>query len=84
MLVLTRDAVAGRLSSVMVALITTVRRDIPTEVALDADDELPRPCVVNLDNVTTLTASSLVERITRLGPERMAEVCRALGHATGC
>lgn len=83
-LVLTRDLVAQRLSSVMTALITTVRRDIPTEVALDADDGLPRPCVVNLDNVTTTPAAYLVAQVTRLGPDRMREVCQALARATGC
>jgi len=83
-LVLTRDAVADRLSSVLVALITTVRRDIPTEVPLAVDDGLPRACVVNLDNVTTTSTIFLVEPVTRLGPDRMAQVCRALAHATGC
>lgn len=83
-LILTRDALAGRLTSVLAALITSVRRDMPTEVALDQDDGLPRACVVNLDNVTTTPTAYLVDRITRLGPERMHEVCRALAHATGC
>lgn len=83
-LVLIRDAVADRLSSVLVALITTVRRDIPTEVPLDVDDGLPRPCVINFDNVTTTSTAFLVEPVTRLGPDRMAQVCRALADATGC
>lgn len=83
-LVLTRDPVEGRLSSVLTALVTTVRRDIPTEVALDTDDGLPRPCVVNLDNLATVPAAYLVARITRLGPDRMHAACRALNHATGC
>lgn len=83
-LILTRDGVADRLSSVLVALITTVRRDVPTEVALDTGDGLPRPCVVNLDNVATTPTAFLVEPITRLGLDRMHEVCRALALATGC
>ena len=83
-LVLTRDAVAGRLTSVLAALVTTVRRDIPTEVAIDETDGMPRPCVVNLDNVTTVPVAHLTERITLLGPDRMHEACRALAHATGC
>jgi len=83
-LVLTRDGVADVLSSVLVALITTVRRDIPTEVPLDIDDGLPRPCVVNLDNVATTPRTCLIEPIARLGPDRMGEVCRALARATGC
>ncbi len=83
-LVLTRDAVADRLSSVLVALVTSVQRDIPTEVTLGAADGMPRPCVVNLDNVTTTSIAYLIEPITRLGSDRMSEVCRALAHATGC
>lgn len=83
-LVLTRDEVAGSLRSVLVASITTRRRDLPTEVALEPDDGMPRPCVVTLDNVSTRSRALLVERITRLGPDRMREVCVALGHATGC
>lgn len=83
-LVLTREAVVGRLSSVLTALVTTVRRDIPTEVALDVADGMPRPCVVNLDNLATVPSTYLIERITQLGPERMDATCRALTHATGC
>lgn len=83
-LVLTRSGVAERLSSVLAALITTVRRELPTEVTLDEDDGMPRACVVNLDNVTSEPTVFLISRITRLGPERMHQVCRALAHATGC
>ncbi len=83
-LILTRDEVAERLSSVMAALVTTVRRDLPTEVSLDRDDGMPRSCVVNLDNVTSEPRVYLTSRITRLGAERMQQVCRALAHATGC
>ncbi len=83
-LILTRDAVADRLSAVMSALITTVHRELPTEVPLDEDDGMPRPCVVNLDNVTSEPRIHFTERITRLGPERMQHVCRALAYATGC
>lgn len=84
MLILTRDTVADRLTSVLAALITTVERDLPTEVRLDQADGLPRPCVVNLDNVTSEPRAYLTARVTRLGPERMQAVCRALAHATGC
>lgn len=83
-LVLTRDAVAEHLTSVLVAIVTSVRREIPTEVVLDEDDGMPRACVVSLDNVATTPTAYLSDRITRLGPDRMHEVCRALAHATGC
>lgn len=84
MLILTRDAVVDRLTSVLVALVTTVERQVPTEVGLDEADGMPRPCVVNLDNVASQPRAYLTERIARLGPERMQHVCQALGHATGC
>ena len=83
-LVLTREEVVDALTSVLVATITTRRRDIPTEVALDADDGMPQPCVVSLDNLATERKAHLMQRITRLGPEKMHEVCRALARATGC
>ncbi|CAN5440784.1 type II toxin-antitoxin system PemK/MazF family toxin [soil metagenome] len=82
--VLTRDEVVAALAGVIVAQVTTHRRDLPTEVPLDADDGMPRPCVVSLDNVATERKAYLVERITRLGPDKMADVCRALARATGC
>lgn len=83
-LVLSRHAVLGSLRRPLVAPLTTRVRDLPTEVRLDADDGLPRPCVAALDNVQPLAASLLVERVGSLGPERMREVCQALAVATDC
>lgn len=83
-LVLSRDAVLGVLRRPLVAPLTTRVREVPTEVALEVDDGVPRPCVVSLDNVQPLAASLLVDRITRLDPERMAAVCEALAVATDC
>jgi len=83
-LVLSRDAVLPVLRRPLVAPLTTRVRGIPTEVALDQDDGVPRPCVVSLDNVQPLASSLLVERITRLSPERMQEVCASLAVAVEC
>lgn len=83
-LVLSRQAVLPVLARPLVAPLTTRVRGLPTEVALDADDGLPQDCVVSLDNVQPLAAALLVERITRLGGARMAEVCNALAAATDC
>jgi mRNA interferase MazF len=83
-LVLSRDAVLGALERPLVAPLTTRVRDLPTEVPLDAGDGLPRPCVVSLDNVQPLAKALLVERVARLGPERMLEVCEALAAAVEC
>jgi mRNA-degrading endonuclease toxin of MazEF toxin-antitoxin module len=44
---------------------------------------MPAECALSLDNVTVVPRAFFVERITRLGPERLSEVCAALAIATG-
>ena len=63
---------------------TTTARGIPTEVALDGEDGMPKPCVLSLDNIGPVRKVHLTRRITTLGPARMAEVCQALTRATDC
>ena len=83
-LVLSRDAVLPALARPLVAPLTTRVRGLPTEVALDEADGVPQACVASLDNVQPLDASLLVQRIGRLGADRMREVCQALAVATDC
>ena len=53
MLVLTRDPVAERIGSVVVAALTRTRRGLISELDLTvADDRVPTDCVVNFDNLT--------------------------------
>ena len=68
----------------LVAPLTTCVRGLPTEVALDGEDGVPRPCVVSLDNIQPFGRALLMERITALTPARMAEVCAALAVAVDC
>jgi mRNA interferase MazF len=83
-LVLTRDEAIPAMSRVVIAYLTTKIRDIPIEVRLDTDDGVPRDCVVNFDNLRTVSRSLLSEPVTTLSGPRMHEVCRALAIATGC
>lgn len=83
-LVLSRDSVLSVLSRPLVAPLTTTVRDLPTEVELGVQDGLPTACAVSLDNVQPLAVSLLVERVTRLTPRRMREVCAALEMAVDC
>ena len=83
-LVLMRDAAIAALRSVIAVPATTTIRGIPTEVELGPEDGMPRDCVLSVDNTTLLPKAFFVEPICTLGPERMASVCRALDHATGC
>lgn len=69
---------------VVIAYLTTKIRGIPIEVRLDSDDGLPRECVVNFDNLRTVSCARLSGPITTLSGPRMHEVCRALAIATGC
>jgi mRNA interferase MazF len=83
-LVLTRDEAIPALRNVVVALVTRTIRGIPSEVQLSESDDMPQDCVVSLDNLRTVPHALLTERITQLPPERMDEVCRAMGAATDC
>jgi mRNA interferase MazF len=83
-LVLTRDEAIDRLNEIFVVLATSIIRGLPTEVELGPDDGMPRPCVLNAGHTATIAKGHLGELITTLGPERVAEVCRALNRATGC
>ncbi len=65
-------------------LATTTVRGLSTEVELGPEDGTPRSCLLNADHATAADKVFLTEQITRLGSERMAEVCRALAIATSC
>jgi mRNA interferase MazF len=83
-LVLTRQAAIPVLNAVIAVPATRTVRDIPTEVRLGRDDGMPEECALSLDNVTLIPRAYFAERICRLGPARMHEVCVSLGLATGC
>lgn len=84
-LVLTRDPVADRIGSVVVAALTRVNRNLVSELELTPEiDGVPTECVVNFDNIHTLPRASFRRRVTQLGPSRIAEACRVLRDATGC
>ncbi|MGH9281215.1 MAG: type II toxin-antitoxin system PemK/MazF family toxin [Acidimicrobiales bacterium] len=84
-LVLTRDPVADRIGSVVVAALTRTRRGLVSELDLTADgDGVPTDCVVNFDNIHTLNRRTLRRLVTVLSRARMGEACRTLAAATGC
>jgi mRNA interferase MazF len=84
-LVLTRDPVADRIGSVVVAALTRTRRGLVSELVLTTgEDGVPTDCVVNFDNLHTLPRMSFRRRVTQLSARRMTHVCRALRDAFGC
>ena len=84
-LVLTRDPVADRIGSVVVAVLTRTERGLVSELRLTpADDGVPSDCVVNFDNVHTLPRAAFRRPIAILSPTRLAQACATLRSATGC
>ena len=84
-LVLTRDPVADRIGSVVVAALTRTRRGLVSELVLTAtDDGVPSDCVVNFDNIHTLPRDSFRRRIAVLSDPKILRACRTLTAATGC
>jgi mRNA interferase MazF len=67
---------------VTVAPVTTRIREIPSEVTR-AREGLPKPCVANLDTITTIPKDALTARVAVLTHEKVAEVDRALKFALG-
>ncbi len=83
-LILTRQAAIPVLNALLVAPATRTIRGIPTQVRLGAADGMPTECALSLDNLLSVPKVLLTERITRLPPARLAELCAALDIAAGC
>jgi mRNA interferase MazF len=82
--VLTRDFAIQYLFAVTVVPVTSSIRGTPSEVLLTEADGMKSPCAANLDNITTVSQRRIGRKVAGVGEERMAEICRALGFATGC
>ncbi len=62
-----------------------IPRGLPSEVLLEPGADLvPRPSAVNLDSVESVSVGVLVQRLGRLGSDRMAQICAALDIAVAC
>ncbi|HSL58460.1 MAG TPA: type II toxin-antitoxin system PemK/MazF family toxin [Acidimicrobiales bacterium] len=84
-LVLTRDPVADRIGSVVVAAITRTVRGVVSELELTAaEDGVPTDCVVNFDNLHTIPRDAFRRHVASLTPRRLAQACQRLRDATGC
>jgi mRNA interferase MazF len=84
-LVITRDPVADRIGSVVVAALTKTKRGLVSEIELTPEDDgVPTECVVNFDNIHTLPKSAFRRLVTQLDPVRLAESCAVLRDAMDC
>lgn len=78
MVVVTRDSAIPLLGQIVVALITSTVRDLPTEVPVGPEQGLARECVINCDNLFTIPKASLGRRRGELGPEQLQALREAL------
>jgi mRNA interferase MazF len=74
---LTRDPIADRIASVVVAALTRTVRGLVSELELSPKpDGLPTECMGNFDNLHTISRESFRKPITQLSAERLVESCR--------
>ena len=80
-LILTRDSVLEYLGEVTVAPITSIVRNIPSEVFISKAEGMPRDCAVNCDHLQTVSKGKIGAVITSLPPTKMIDVGRAIRFA---
>jgi len=61
-LVLTRDPVADRIGSIVVAALTRTRRGLVSELPLTKADGVPTDSVINFDNIHTIPRATFRRR----------------------
>lgn len=69
--------------NVTVAEISMVIRVIASEVSLGRSDGMPKVCVINTDNLLTISKSLLESMLVALRPQRIAELDIALTYSLG-
>ena len=80
---LTRTSALEFLGEVKVAPISTIIRDIPTEVLLTKDDGMRRNCAINLDHIQTVSKGKIGSLITSLSQTKLSEIRSAIIFALG-
>lgn len=68
-------------NAVTVAQVSRTIRNIPVEVFLGKAEGLNCKCVVNLDTISTIRKSCLIEPITILSPDKIKEINKAIKFA---
>lgn len=76
--VLTREHAIGALTHITVAPITGTARGLRTEVPVGPANGLAQPSVVSCDNITTIAASALDQRIGALLDHQEPDLAAAI------
>ena len=80
-LILTRTGAIKHLNAITVIPITTTIRDVRSQVILDEADGMEKLCVINVDNIQTISREKVGSYVTHLAEERMDEVFDAIKFA---
>ena len=80
-LILTRNSILQYLGAVTVAPATSQIRDIPSEVLLSKADGMPKDCVINCDNLQTISKDKIGALVMTIGEEKLQQVSAAIAFA---
>jgi mRNA interferase MazF len=76
--ILTRNSILDSIGSVVVAIVTSSQRGLPTEVSIGVREGLHRKSVINVDNILTVSRHRLSRQMGSLSAKRVEELNRAL------
>jgi len=77
-LILTRDSILEYLGEVTIAPVTTIIRDISSEVFLSKADGMPRDCVINFDHIQTVSKGKIGSLITTISADKRKQIREAV------
>ena len=81
--ILTRNSAIEYLGEVTIAPITSIIRDIPSEVLLSQEDGMKHDCAINLDHLQTVSKGMIGALIIKLSSTKIDELHQALNFALG-
>lgn len=76
--ILTRNSIIEYLGEVTVAPVTSMIREIPSEVFLSRQDGMNNDCAINFDHMQTVSKSKIGSLITTLSDEKLSEIRNAV------
>jgi|SRR5208282_3488170 len=79
--ILSRNSILEYLGEVTVAPVTSIIRDIPSEVLLSQLDGMRNDCAVNCDHIQTVSKSKIGPLITTLSKDKLGEIHNAISFA---
>lgn len=83
-LVVSRDEVIPVLNNVVVAPVTSTRRDIPSCIPVGPEEGIDHDSVAAFDNLAAVPKSVLTTRLGELGGDGRQRICDALGALADC